>query len=388
MLDFWKVNSYSYPNPFSSNRFAQQAWETLQSFTRFSSYASLKAYWNSTTSPRPLDSHAVESWKATFEEFGLLYVLSRSDDIVITPAGHQFLDAAASGDAREFGWIGLNLLLRYPLKGPRRPKGPQHAESDLLLYWFLYAAMRELQNYIWWRELTGVLCRVFRAEEAQSAVNTILGLRSGRIYINDYPPPVSDPRGKFYNALNQVIVHAGIYYLTLGGDDKEGFYDLKERRHWIRSDWLYLIDLALGSQINEAECDGGTRFVSRMPKAPDFAGDEQAYFDYLGAVVPSLAAATPAVPVIHTTLGGGSVAILKQVTHFTMLEAMRIRGEVRYLCKLAKGQRVILSHDLGWSYIVEDKARTSATDIMVTLRRGRPITNPQPIQDLLEDNSD
>jgi hypothetical protein len=388
MPEFWTVNSYSYPNPFNPSRFAKQAWATLESFTRFDSYTSLKEYWKSASAPRLLDSHAVESWKATFEEFGLLYVLTRSDDIVITPAGRQFLAAGTAGNAREFGWIGLNLLLRYPLKGPRRPKGPRHVESDILLYWFLYAAMRELQNYIWWSELTGVLCLVFRTDEAQGAIDTIRGLRSGKLSISDCPPPVSQPRGKFYNTMNQLIVHAGMYYMTMDGSNDEAFYESKERRHWINSDWLDLIDLALGDQINEAECDGGTRFVTRMPKAPEFADDEQAYFDYLGAAVPSMTAATPDVPVIHTTLGGGSVAILTQAAHYIVPEPLRIRGEVRNLCKLAKGQRVILSHDLAWSYIVEEKVRSNATDITVRLRQARPITNPQPIQALLEGNSD
>src|SRR5947207_993183 len=104
-LDYWRVNSYGYPNPFSSSQNARQAWETFLSFFDFSSYRKLKEFWESGDAGRLLDSHAVESWKATFEEFGLLYVLSRTNEIQITPAGIQFREAAEARDQDEFGWI-------------------------------------------------------------------------------------------------------------------------------------------------------------------------------------------------------------------------------------------------------------------------------------------
>src|ERR1044071_3433886 len=132
--DFWRVNSYGYPNPFSSSQKAVQAWETFLSFFDFASYGKLKEFWESGAAGRLLDSHAVESWKATFEEFGLLYVLSRSDEIQITPAGLQFREAAEARNQDEFGWIGLSLLLRYPLHGPPRARRGRQRDANLLLY--------------------------------------------------------------------------------------------------------------------------------------------------------------------------------------------------------------------------------------------------------------
>src|SRR5579885_3166965 len=174
--DYWRVNSYGYPNPFVQERKAKEAWVTLKSFYErdYGAYTSLKEFWESHR-PRKLDSHAVESWKATFEEFGLLYVISRSNKITITPAGKQFYEAAVQEHEEDFVWIGLNLLLRYPLQGPPRGrhKSPAHGTSDLLPYRFLYSAMRDLGDYFWWTELERVFCRVFATSEAKPAVEAV-----------------------------------------------------------------------------------------------------------------------------------------------------------------------------------------------------------------------
>src|SRR5271170_1866447 len=136
--DFWRVNSYGYPNPFNPETKSQEAWATFRSFCDHdnASYSALKTFWGSGGEHRKLDSHAVESWKATFEEFGLLYVISRSNKVSITPAGKQFYEAAAREHEDDLVWIGLNLLLRYPLRGPprARSKSAAHEESNLLLY--------------------------------------------------------------------------------------------------------------------------------------------------------------------------------------------------------------------------------------------------------------
>jgi hypothetical protein len=387
--DYWHVNSYSYPNPFSPNDKARQAWETLISFYDFSSYTELKRYWASSSAPRSINPHTVESWKTTFEEFGLLYVLTGTGEIHITPAGHQFRTAADAGRQREFAWIGLSLLLRYPLKGPRRPKGPRHADSNLLLYWFLFAAMRELQNYMWWSELERVLCKVFLVAEAEQAVETIRQLRAGQVRLENFPPPATRT-SNFYNMLNQVVVHAGLNYLLLGRSADETFYDAakSDRRYWILNDWLSIIDLALGGSARDLDCNPGTQFLSRMPVAPDFAGDEHAYFEYLGAEVPLHYAEEQPARMPHIPLQGGTVAILRHGTHYTASNSTTITGSIQTLCTLARNQRVILSHDLRRTYMIEEKMRIAPDAIQVRVRPARRITDVQAIQAILGGMSD
>ena len=45
--DFWRVNSYGYPNPFSRDAKSREAWATFLSFYENDqgSYSSLKALW-------------------------------------------------------------------------------------------------------------------------------------------------------------------------------------------------------------------------------------------------------------------------------------------------------------------------------------------------------
>lgn len=388
--DYWRVNSYGYPNPFNTQRRSQEAWTTLLSFFEHSSYSDLKTYWASPTAPRILRPHAVESWKAAFEEFGLLYVLSGSDGVHITPAGDQFRDAAERGQRQELAWIGLSLLLRYPLRGPRRVRGPRHKDSDLLLYWFLYAAMRQLNNYFWRSELDRVLCKVFQTGEAEDAVADILRLRGGEASLDDFPPPSRIDRGGFYNSLNQVIVHASMNFLMLEKIVDDSLYEpgTAEKRIRILRDWVPSIDMALGGSATSADCDERSQFVSRMPSAPDFEGDENAYFEYLGAEVAAMPTATSGTSINYAIIEGGKVAVLRANVHYTVHSSSTISGSVSYLCRLARNQRIILSHNLRRSYIIENKALTGPDEVTITVRAARPIINTNAIYSLLEDSND
>ncbi|POR47041.1 hypothetical protein B0G62_12034 [Paraburkholderia eburnea] len=380
--DFWRVNSYGYPCFFSESEKSQEAWTTLLSFFNFTNYDELKSYWSSTGAPRQLSSHAVESWKATFEEFGILYVESRSNRITITPAGAQLKDAADRGDKNEFAWIGLNLLLRYPLRGPRRPKSEAHRDSDLLLYRFWYSALLDLDGYVWWTELERVLCRVFLTNETIDAVEDIRTLRSHPELLTQINMPVGQRQGAFYNSLNQVAVHAGMNHLLLGGEDMECPYGVTElkRRHFIRKDWLGMIRKALSNNGGSDQCATGGSAIARLPAAPMFS-DENEYFSYLGApVTPMNVHVTSALTSV--VMQGERVFFLSEGESYKVLSGQDILGPVASLCQLARGQRIILSHDEQWTYLVEAKDLLDANVVKVRLRRARPISNIQVIRAL------
>lgn len=389
--DFWRVNSYGYPNPFSPDIKSQEAWATFDSFYQRDqgSYSSLKTFWKSNKAPRKLDSHAVESWKATFEEFGLLYVISRSNRITITPAGRQFYDAAKENDEREFVWIGLNLLFRYPLQGPPRgrSKSAAHSEADILPYRFLHSAMRDLGDYFWWSELERVLCRVFSTSAARPAIDTIRQLRTNPSELEGYPLPVDKRKGAFYNSLNQVANHAGMNHLVLKQDNDGEHYGPNEsrRRHFIKRDYLSLVSVALGDLTNPSDCNASAKFVDRLPTAPAFT-DEQSYFDYLGAAVPNLSAAEATATPEAVALGGDSVFVLKSGEHFDPVSAdgreRVVEGKTLTLCQIARNHRVILSTDADWTYLVAGKDVVGPTTVRLSLRRARPITNMEPIETL------
>jgi len=389
--DYWTVNSYGYPNPFIQESKPQEAWLTFKSFydRDDGSYTSLKEFWESHR-PRRLNSHAVESWKATFEEFGLLYVISRSNKITITPAGKQFYEAAIHEREDDFVWIGLNLLLRYPLQGPPRgrSKGPAHAESDVLPYRVLYSAMRDLDDYFWWTELERIFCRVFTTSEAKAAVEAVRQIREDPSRIAAFPLPVDQRKGGFYNSLNQVVVHASMNHLILTQDNESEHYGPNEprRRHFINRQYLSLLSVALGDSLAPSECAASALYVDRLPTAPAF-DDEQAYFDYLGASVTSLSTVTNVAGPKTVTLAGDTVFVLKEGEHFEPLAASAlersIRGKTHVLCRIARNHRVILSSDTMWTYLVTGKDAIGADTVRLSLRRARPISNIEPIEALL-----
>lgn len=389
--DYWIVNSYGYPNPFKKEKRSQEAWFTFKTFYERDNgqYTSLKSFWESNQAPHKLSSNAVESWKATFEEFGLLYVISRSNKIVVTPAGQQFHDAAQWEHVEDFIWIGLNLLLRYPLHGPPRGRrSAAHEASDLLPYRFLYSAVRDLGDYFWWTELARVLCRVFATSEATAAVKAIHEIRQDPSRISAYPVPADKREDRFYNSLNQVVVHAGMNHILLIQDNESEHYGPNEsrRRHFINRDYLSLISVALGDSIAPSECLGSALYVDRLPSAPSFE-DEQSYFDYLGAPVPSVSTATAASVPQTIKLAGDIVFILKLTEHFepitTNVLERTIQGKTHILCRIARNHRVILSSEKMWTYLVTGKDVISADTVKLSLRRARPITNIEPIEVIL-----
>ncbi len=373
--DHWRVNGYGYPCFFSDRENAREAWSTLLTFFDFADYGTLKDYWDSPRAPRKLKAHAVESWKAAFEEFGILFVESGSNKITITPAGAQLRDAAERDDRDEFAWVGLNLLLRYPLRGPRGRRSGAHQDSDLLVYRFLYAALLDLDGYIWWTELERILCRVFHTNEVADAIADVRTLRQHPELITQLDMPVNQRQGAFYNSLNQVAVHAGMNHLLLGSDRPECPYGVTEpkRRHFMHKDWSGMIRKALSHSGEFDPCGISGLAVTRIPAAPDFA-DEVEYFEYLGAAVTSLRAHVS--PTLSTAeLKGERVFLLSKGAHYERLDETHISGAIEYLCQLTGGQRLILSDDERWTYLLEQKSLIDANNVKLRLRRARPISN-------------
>lgn len=390
--DFWRINSYGYPNPFNTDTTSQEAWATFCSFYENDkgSYTALKAYWSSHKAPRKLKYHAVESWKPAFEEFGLLYVISRSNTISITPAGKQFYAAANQRNEQDFVWIGLNLLFRYPVQGPPRgrSKSAAHEAANILPYRFLYSAMRDLGDYFWWAELERIFCRVFSTSEAPSAIEAIRHLRANPSDLERFPLPADKRKGAFYNSLNQVANHAGMNHLVLLQDNESEHYGPNEsrRRHLINRDYLSLVSAALGDSTIPTDCSGSAMYVDRLPTAPAFK-DEHSYFEYLGEAVPVPTTAGATVTPQAVNLAGDTVFILKSGEHFDPIsiaeQERTVQGKTFTFCRIARNHRVILSTDLNWTYLVIGKELTGPYTVKLSLRRARPITNMEPIQVLL-----
>ena len=378
-MPFWRVNSYGYPSPFSESEKAKNAWETFLSFSEIGSYGSVKAYWSGTRAPRRIDPHTVESWKAAFEGFGLLFVLSREDEVHITPAGRQVIAAAVAGDEREFARVGLTVLTRYPIQGgPRRPRyRDANADADLLLYRFFLSALLDLDGRLSFSEIQHILSPVLRTSDAPAAIESVRRLRRGEATIQDFPLPTRTVRGQFYNSLNQVPNHASLNYLVLNQDRVESPYRAGEsdRLFTLSDGWRPLVEEILGGP---SACAAARRWTDRLPAAPVHA-DERAYFAYLGAPV---APRAPRAGLPTADVAGDTIAVLSERSHYDLVQADGrtpvLVGPAASLCGLARGQRVVLSHDLGWSFLITEKEVAGDDRIRVTARRAKPISDAQP----------
>lgn len=385
MTDFWRVNSYGYPNPFTTER-AQKAWRLFEQFLSHTSYKNLK------TSLAPgRTAHAVESWKANFEECGLLHVTPRGDTLQFTPAGRQLKVAADAGNQTEFAWIGTNLILRYRLIGitGRRPRPSPHDTSDVLPYWLVLAAALELGG-LWEKELFRVLAGVFRVADAPAAIQKIRDARAGSFDILSLPN-LATP-GAAYNSLNQVAVKAGLSHLTLLKDSRPSPYeDGEDENFWAISPvFRPIVELALGGPpVTSSACSvASASWIDRMPKAPNY-GDERLHFEAVGTAVPTLAdaqlaATSPSGHAPTANLGADLVHLLTVGTHCVREAPLTIHGPTLTLCVLARGSRLVLDDDVSRTYIVEDKTLVSGSQVRVTVRPARPITNPNYVRSLFE----
>lgn len=390
MAAYWRVASYGYPNPFG-DKFAVKSWEIFKSFVDHDSYRAVKDYWDSTAVTEKLSSNSVESRKASLEEFGLLYVLSHSDKIVITPGGRQLLEAVESNDQQRFAWIGINLLMRFPLNGPPRSTNTSNAASDFPIYNFMYSALCELGNFVWFEELVRVLSGVTSLDEARTAVALVRDLRSATTTF-DALSPMPPLKGSFYNSMNQVLNHVGLAGMLLASERGESPYQSElHRKDSLHARYREIVRLAIGERaetLPEEDCIVPDQFIGRIPVVPRFE-TEQAYFEYLGAEVPDMATARSSVEerLPQILFGQESVSVLTESVHYT-LGTNSIVGEVATLCRISRGQRLILSHDADWTYKVRDKQRTSSGQIDVKLARSKPISNPAIILPFFEEPSD
>jgi hypothetical protein len=381
MTTYWRVASYGYPNPFGDAK-AQRSWLIFLSFVDRPSYQAVKDYWFSVEDARVLSPSALESRKASLEEFGLLYVLAGSDRVVITPGGRQLLAAAKARDEKTFAWVGINLLMRFPLHGPPRSRNAVNVASDFPIYGFIYTALCELQNSIWFEELVRVLSLVTDYDSAQAAIDEIRQLRGGEASFEGHPP-MPELKGAYYNSMNQVLNHVSLGGLILRSEHESSPYpgDLT-RRETLASGFSEIVRLAIGQRGEEAgdDCVTEDQFIRRMPVVPVF-DDEAAYFAYLGARVPEMSSSRMEVEekLPQVLFGQENVSVLTEGVHYS-IGFETIFGDVATLCRVARGQRLILSHDTDWTYKVKDKRRIEEGMVSVVIARSKPISNHQALQ--------
>ncbi|UJA20950.1 hypothetical protein HJD18_12500 [Thermoleophilia bacterium SCSIO 60948] len=365
----WGIQSISYPNPLADG---ERTWNRLETFVQFEKYADAKA---SMTPKDNSKSTMVETLKAALESFGLLWV--RPDErIEVTPGGSQYIEAVNAQDERRVAWIGLNLLLRCPLGGPRGTwRRSAHRESDLPVYWALMASLLDLDGMIHWEELGRVLCVVESREALPGALDQIRAMRSGDLPLEKVPGPGGHHKGDLYNRLNMAMLHVGLGNLLVerSRDDHYVNQGGKARRESVRPNWpRESIELAMGSG---GACSLETPFAERLPVA--FSGtDLEERFAILGAAVEDQPLSGASGPV-KVSLGPDDAWLIDE--YDMNVSEGAVEGPTTLLCRVAKGERVILRSVETHTFLVQDKV-LKAGGVELKIRPARLIRRPDIVR--------
>jgi hypothetical protein len=165
------------------------------------------------------------------------------------------------------------------------------------------------------------------------------------------------------------------------------FPETKENWWHFLGDYDEMVQLALSqwTTTQPANCLPQASLLDGLPSAPTFETEEE-YFEYAGAAVNPIEAAEQTALATAAELvayGGGMVYLLSEGRHFTRVDPGHVVGSITTLCVLAIGQRVLVSDDLDYTYIVEDK-RVIGDQVEVALRRARPVTDRRYVESLFE----
>jgi len=160
----WFTSFIGYPN-FLKNQ--GNSYELGRAFlTLAQASLSGKTYAESKRLFPTLDHAQVETKKAAFQEFGLLYVTPRSNTITVTPLGKQIyrlsLDRQERDKNRRTILLALiHALVRYQFNNPLPVGGNRYADraqsSDVLPYLACYYLLLKLDGFLTVSELRGAI---------------------------------------------------------------------------------------------------------------------------------------------------------------------------------------------------------------------------------------
>jgi ribosomal protein L44E len=176
----WFTSFIGYPNFFKRSgnpRELARSYLTLASASlEGESYSASKGLFPA------LDHAQVETKKAAFQEYGLLYVVPRSDRISLTPAGRQVYDLVSQPKLKEKNRRAILLMLgralaRYQFNNPIPVGGSRRRgralSSDVLPYLSCYYLMHMLGGLVTVSEVRGMIFGLQLMKDIPSILRTI-----------------------------------------------------------------------------------------------------------------------------------------------------------------------------------------------------------------------
>ncbi|MFA5073810.1 MAG: HNH endonuclease [Nitrospirota bacterium] len=190
----WFTSYIGYPNFFKKSG---HPYELAQSFLKLAKAAQAeKSYAEAKDLFPDLDHAQVETKKAAFQEFGLLYVVPRSNIITLSPVGKQIYEACISSDLKEknrrFILFALSRALAHyqfnnplPVGGNR---GIERAQStDVLPYLACYYLLLNLNGLITVSEIRGAIFGLQQMSDIPKLLSSIVAKRKSKTEFKDLP---------------------------------------------------------------------------------------------------------------------------------------------------------------------------------------------------------
>jgi hypothetical protein len=185
-----------------------------------------------------VSAHQAETRKSLYEEFGLLYVPARTDQIVLSEIGRQLLDLLGTDPTSDpsnelrtqvdtlLSWALSNTQINRPQsRGSPRPASTEWKTCNIRPYSAFWQAMRDLGGEITLQEFFGELWHLHKAEHYQETISRIQHAReTGLPLIN---PALYEGRGPLMNPRIYWRSHLCVGEAVLVFDNSSGRFKFK-----------------------------------------------------------------------------------------------------------------------------------------------------------------
>lgn len=287
MADFcWFTSYIGYPNFFKD---AGNSYELAQAFITFCDASiSGKTYKESKGLFPGLDASQVETKKAAFQEFGLLYVVPRSDELSITPLGQQiyaiYKDGSIPPDKkrRRILLALCNALANYQFNNPFPVGGNRYSgrasSTDVKPYLCLYFLLVKLDGFITVSELMGIVFGIQNMADIPAAIRDILKHRAS----GTMPKPLNclpKNRGTRNNLKIYLMAHTSLDNEVIVSENAD-IYAANEQAYEMTQFGSEIISSVLNSNWPE-----WNKKKYKIPSTKAFASIEDYFENGIGPVV-------------------------------------------------------------------------------------------------------
>lgn len=190
----WFTSFIGYPNFFAGSG---RGHDLAQFYRRFVRAARAGTTYSDSKGLFPgLDPAQVETKKAAYQEFGLLYVVPRSDTVSLTPVGEHVFDLAgtrqtAKRNRRELLLSLATAMARYQFRNPLPVGGSKNKErahsSDVLPYLAAWYLILRLGGVLRASEFRGAIFGLRRMKDVRAVEALIRKHRKSHARLPDLP---------------------------------------------------------------------------------------------------------------------------------------------------------------------------------------------------------